>query len=98
MIYNRTEILSTLKKLKTEIKTKYKVRNLGLFGSYVNEEQKETSDIDILAEFEEDADLFHYIGLSFFLEEYFNKKVDVVSKAAIKEEFREDILKEVIYA
>ena len=98
MIYNRTVILSTLKKLKTEIKTKYKVRNLGLFGSYVNEEQKETSDIDILAEFEEDADLFHYIGLSLFLEEYFNKKVDIVSKAAIKEEFREDILKEVIYA
>ncbi|MFX1444980.1 MAG: nucleotidyltransferase family protein [Promethearchaeota archaeon] len=98
MIYNRTEILSTLKKLKIEIRAKYKVKNLGLFGSYVNEEQKESSDIDILAEFEEDADLFHYIGLSHFLEEYFNKKVDIISKAAIKEEFREDILKEVIYA
>ena len=39
-----------------------------------------------------------YIGLSLFLEEYFNKKVDVVSKAAIKEDFKEDILREVIYA
>ncbi len=98
MIYNRAEILSKLKKLKNEIKIRYKVKNLGLFGSYVNEIQKETSDIDILAEFEEDADLFHYVGLSLFLEEYFNKKVDVVSKAAIKEEFKEDILKEVRYA
>ena len=64
MIYNKTEILSTLKKLKNEIKTKYKVKNLGLFGSYINEEQKETGDIDILAEFEEDADLYRSISFS----------------------------------
>ena len=98
MIFNKEEILSILKNLKSEIKTKYKVKNLGLFGSYVKKEQKETSDIDILVEFEEDADLFHLIGLSLFLEENFNIKVDVVSKSALKKELRDNILQEVIYA
>lgn len=98
MIFNKEEILSTLKNLKNEIKTKYRVKNLGLFGTYVKKEQKETSDIDILVEFEEDADLFHLIGLSLFLEEKFNIKVDVVSKSALKKELRDSILQEVIYA
>ena len=98
MIFNKEEILSILKSLKSEIKTKYRVKNLGLFGSYVKKEQKETSDIDILVEFEEDADLFHLIGLSLFLEENFNIKVDVVSKPALKKELRDIILQEVIYA
>lgn len=98
MIFNKEEILSILKNLKSEIKTKYRVKNLGLFGSYVKKEQKETSDIDILVEFEEDADLFHLIGLSLFLEENFNIKVDVVSKSALKKELRDNILQEVICA
>ena len=98
MIFNKEEILSILKNLKSEIKTKYRVKNLGLFGSYVKKEQKETSDLDILVEFEEDADLFHLVGLTLFLEENFNIKVDVVSKSALKKELRENILHEVIYA
>jgi len=98
MTFTQEEILSILKNLKSEIITKYRVKNLGLFGSYVKKEQKETSDIDILVEFEEDADLFHLIGLSLFLEDNFNIKVDVVSKSALKKELRENILQEVIYA
>ncbi len=98
MIFTKEEILSILKNLKSEIKTKYRAKNLGLFGSYVKKEQKETSDIDILVEFEEDADLFHLTGLSLFLEENLNIKVDVVSKSALKKELRENILQEVIYA
>ena len=98
MIFNKEEILSLLKNLKSEIKTKYRVKNLGLFGSYVKKELQEASDIDILVDFEEDADLFHLIGLSLFLEENFNVKVDVVSKSALKEELRDNILQEVIYA
>jgi len=98
MVKSKEEILTILKKLKNELKSKYKIKNIGLFGSYVNNKQKEASDIDILVEFEENADLIHYIGLSFFLEEHFNKKVDVISKFALKEELREHILQEAIYA
>ncbi len=97
MVKDKEEIIIMLKKLKDEIKKKYKVKSIGLFGSYVNNKQKETSDIDFLIEFEDDADLFHYTGLSFFLEDHFNKKVDVISRPALKRELREQILREVIY-
>jgi len=97
MVESKEEVFIIIQKLKNEIKTKYKVKSIGLFGSYVSNKQKDTSDIDFLVEFEDDADLFHYIGLSLFLEEYFKKKVDVISKPALKEELRESILQEVIY-
>lgn len=97
MTNNKEEILRNLKMLKEEIKIKYRVKSIGIFGSYINNEQTDDSDIDFLVEFEENADLFHYIGLSLFLEERFSKKVDVVSKPALKEELRKNILQEVIY-
>jgi len=97
MIKSKKEILRTLKMLKEEIRIKYRVKSIGIFGSYISNEQTNSSDIDFLVEFEENADLFHYIGLSLFLEEQFNKKVDVVSKPALKEELRKNILQEVIY-
>jgi len=97
MTKKKEEILRILKKLKEDIKIKYKVKSIGIFGSYINNEQTDDSDIDFLVEFEENADLFHYVGLILFLEEQFNKKVDVISKPALKEELRKSILQEVIY-
>ncbi len=97
MVINKEDILTKLKNLKEEIKTKYKVKTIGLFGSYVNNKQKDTSDIDFLVEFEDDADLFHFIGLSRYLEDIFNMKVDVISKPSLKEDLKQHILQEVIY-
>ena len=97
MVKSKEEILDKLKIVKEKLKNQYKVKNIGLFGSYVSNKQKDVSDIDFLVEFEEDADLIHFIGLSRYLEELFNIKVDVVSKPSLKEEIKQHILQEVIY-
>ena len=97
MVINKEDILKKLKKLKEGIKKNYRVKSIGIFGSYVNNKQKDTSDIDFLVEFEDDADLFHFIGLSRYLEELFNTKVDVVSKPSLKKELKQQILQEVMY-
>ena len=94
---NKDEILKTLKSIKNDINQRYRVKTIGLFGSFVNNRQKNTSDIDFLVEFEEDADLFHLIGLSRYLEEIFDIKVDVISKPSLKEDLKQHILQEVIY-
>ncbi len=94
---NKDEILKILEKLREEIRKKYKVKAIGLFGSVIRKEQKETSDIDVLVDFEDDADLFDLIGLALFLEDKLNQKVDVVSKGALREEIKEGVLKEVTY-
>lgn len=97
MLESRDHILDMLHKLKNEIITNYRVKSIGLFGSYVKQKQNDLSDIDFLVEFEDDADLFHYVGLSRYLEEIFDIKVDVVSKSSLKEELKQNILQEVIY-
>jgi len=94
---NKDEILKILEELREEIKKKYKVKAIGVFGSVIREEQKETSDIDVLVDFEDDADLFDLTGLALFLEDKLNQKVDVVSKGALREEIKEEVLKEVTY-
>ena len=97
MVINKEDILIKLKNLKEEIKINYKVKTIGLFGSYVNNKQTDTSDIDFLVEFEDDADLFHFIGLSRYLEKIFSTKVDVISKPSLKEDLKQNILQEVVY-
>jgi len=92
----RENILKTLRELKQEIRTHYKVREMEVFGSVVRDEQTETSDIDVLVDFEENASLFDLVGLGLFLEEKLNQKVDVVSKKALRKEIRDSILTEAI--
>lgn len=94
---SKEEILRLLEQVREEIMKKYKVKRLGLFGSFIKGEQKKGSDIDILVEFEENADLFDFLGLALFLEEKLNQKVDVVPERALREELKKSILKEVAY-
>ncbi len=91
-------IQSIFERHKRELRQRFKVKDIGIFGSYVNNKQRKKSDLDILVEFEEDKETFdNYMELKFFLEELLNIKVDLVIKDALREEIKEDILAEVIY-
>jgi len=94
---NKSKIIKILEEVYAEIREKYKVRRIGLFGSVVKYTENEDSDIDLLTEFEKSADLLDLIGLSDFLEEKLNSKVDIVPREALREELRESIEKETAY-
>jgi len=92
------EILKKIKENKEHIK-KYGVKRIGLFGSYIRNEQGKKSDIDILVKFEEGMKTFdNYMDLKFFLEDLFGYKVDLVMSDAIKPRLKPYIMKEVVYA
>ena len=91
------EILSILTSLKPEIRQRYKAEVKGIFGSYVRGEQKSGSDIDVLVEFDEGANLLDLTGLSIFLEGKLHRRVDVVPESAIRHELKDSILKEAAY-
>ncbi|HGJ67574.1 TPA: DNA polymerase III subunit beta [bacterium] len=78
------------------ISSKYGVSNLELFGSYVHNEQRESSDLDILVEFGKTIDLFAYIELENYLSDVLGIKVDLVLKDTLKPRIRESILREAI--
>jgi len=91
------EIKNKLVKLKPLLKEKYKIKEIGVFGSYVKGKQRKKSDLDILVEFEEVPDLFTYIEIEEFISKKLNMKVDLVVKSALKPYIGRIILKEVKY-
>ena len=92
------ESISTiLKKNKSGFHETYKVREIGVFGSYARRRQKADSDVDILVEFDEAPDLFTFLEFEGRLEKLLKKKVDLVTKQALRPELRERILREVVY-
>ena len=77
---------------------RFGVSRCGLFGSFVREEQRATSDIDFLVEFEPGQKTFdNFIGLSFFLETLFGRKVQLVTRDALSPYIGPHILEEVEY-
>ncbi len=93
---NKQEILNIIRALQGELKQRYKVKEIGVFGSVVREEHQRASDIDVLVDFEAGADLFDLVGLGLFPEEKLGQKVDVVPKRALREEIKGAVLKEVV--
>lgn len=94
----RTEVLEVLRSLKAELRERYHVESIALFGSYAREEQGEGSDIDVLVEFGSGADLFDFIGLSQYLEEKLGTGVDVVPEAALRPEIRSQVTRGLLVA
>jgi predicted nucleotidyltransferase len=92
---NLHDILNTIERNLEKIKA-FRVRKLGVFGSFVRGDQTKGSDLDILVEFEEET-FKSYMGLKFFLEELFCRPVDLVLIGGIKPKLRESILSEVVY-
>lgn len=88
-----TEALSNQKQILTE---RFKVKEIGVFGSYVRGEQEDISDNDILVEFAEPVG-WEFIDLLEYLEDVLGRKVDLVTPDALRPQFKERILKEVAY-
>jgi len=92
-----SEIKRELEKLKPLLKERFKVKRIGIFGSYLRKEAKKGSDLDILVEFSEPIGFFKFIELEDFLSQKLRLKVDLVLKKALKPFIKESILKETIY-
>lgn len=90
------KIIMNLREKMPVLREKYKVKDLGVFGSYVRGEQKKGSDLDILVEFQEPVGLFKFMELEEFLEKNTGVKIDLVSKKALKPRIGKHILEEVV--
>ena len=91
------EIVKIIKRSKPELASRYGVSQLGLFGSYVRQQENESSDIDILVSFSRDVDLFDFVDLRELLEKKLNAKEDLVMVSALKPAIGKRILEEVEY-
>ena len=91
------KIEKIVKENKLVLTKQFKVKEIGIFGSIVRGEDKETSDVDILVEFEEPIGFFKFLELEEYLSDLIGRKVDLVSKKALKPRIGKHILKEVAF-
>ena len=91
------EIKKILNKNKTQFQNNFKVKEIGIFGSYIKSGQTKKSDLDILVEFNSPIDYFDYLEFEEYLADLLGIKVDLVMKKALKPNIGRNILKEVIY-
>lgn len=90
--------LAILRRHRDELKERFYVREIGVFGSRVRGDARATSDVDVLVEFDRPVDLFHFLDLHEYLEELLGAKVDLTTRNALKPRIRDAILREVVYA
>jgi len=94
----RDEILDLLRSLQSDLTVRYKVRRIGIFGSFARIESGPDSDVDLLVDFNPGADLFDLIELSQYLEEKIGRHVDLATPRALRPEIRESVFRDVVYA
>ena len=89
------EVKDILKEHKEELRRNYKIKEIGVFGSFARGEQKDRSDIDLLVDFSEPVG-WEFIDLIEYLERILDMKVDLTTPLALKRQIRDSILEELV--
>lgn len=90
------DYLNELRAHMPELAQRYKVKSLGVFGSYVRGEQRKRSDLDVLVEFHEPPSLLKFIEMENYLSDQLGVKIDLVMKDSLKPAIGRNILREVV--
>jgi predicted nucleotidyltransferase len=90
-------VIDILKSHEREMKKRFGIKRIGLFGSFARGEQKDASDVDILVEFEEPT-FDNFINLAFFLEDLFSRRVELVTPDSLSPYIAPYVEKEVVWA
>jgi hypothetical protein len=90
------ELRPLLRHLVPGLRRQYKLASLGIFGSYVRNEQRADSDLDLLVTFDEPPSLLKLIELENHLSDALGVKVDLVLKDSLKPHIGKQVLAEVL--
>ncbi|MCF6173511.1 MAG: nucleotidyltransferase family protein [Campylobacteraceae bacterium] len=95
----KKEILDFLKQNQKLLLETYHITRIGLFGSFAREEQKESSDVDILIDIQDGTKNIHDLKLSLkkYLSNAFGRNVDLAREKYLKPYAKKHILKDILY-
>jgi len=94
---NRAQTLDLLSQHKLEMRRRFAVRTLALFGSRARDQSRAQSDIDLLVEFDGPATSARYFGLQFFLEDLLGGSIDLVTTQALRPQLRPFVERDAIH-
>jgi excisionase family DNA binding protein len=90
-------LLQQLQAAVPEMRERFGVKRIGVFGSAARGEAGPESDVDVLVEFDDPA-FDRYMDLKFYLEDLFGRPCDLVLDESLKDSLRESVHREVLYA
>ena len=97
VIETREDIMKALVEIRDQLRA-LGIRRLGLFGSFVRGEQRATSDVDILVEFQPGQKTFdHFMQACCLLEDSLHRRVELVTPESLSPHIRPQIVEEVKY-
>lgn len=97
MVQNKAQVFKMIQENNLEIK-QFGAKKLGLFGSFVRNQQKDGSDIDIVVEFQEGKKKYkNFINLAYFLQDKMNRKVELVTLESLASFVKKEVEKEIEY-
>ena len=91
------EVQNIIRSHAYDIKARFSVRRIGIFGSFARGEEKDSSDIDIIVEFERPT-FRNFMDLSFYLEDLLGRQVDLVTVKGLHPRIRPYVEKDVIWS
>ncbi len=91
------EIKQILRQSKPFLKDNYRITEVGIFGSYAHGKETESSDVDVIFDYQKPPTLIMLVELKEYLSSLIDMKVDVVTKKGLKSRIKEKVLSEVIY-
>ena len=94
---NSQKIFSIIAAERSVLTEQYHVKRIGVFGSFVSGNANEDSDVDMLVEFSQPVGL-EFVELKHYLENKFQRKVDLVTPNALKPQLRDKILDSIQYS
>lgn len=90
-------IIDILRRHEQEIKKRFSVKRIGLFGSFARGDETDTSDVDIMVVFEKPT-FDNFMRLTFYLEDLFNRRVELVTPDSLSPYIAPYVKKEVVWA
>jgi uncharacterized protein len=89
-------VIGEVRRLQPELRRRYPIREMGVFGSRVRGEQTEGSDIDVLVDLDDGVNLIDFVGLQLAFADALGVRVDLVMKDGLKPRIGRRILTEVV--
>lgn len=94
---DRAAIESQLRGMMDELRLRYHVRQIGIFGSYSTDRQTNKSDLDLLVEFEQPIGMMAFVHLRSLIADRLGLPVDLVTPDGLHPLIRDDVMKKVVY-
>jgi predicted nucleotidyltransferase len=97
MIQTFHEVRNQLKNLLPTLRRDFHVERIGVFGSVARHEERPDSDVDVLVSFSESPGFFKFVRLENYLAGALKRRVDLVTRRALKPAMKKEILRHVSY-